>query len=248
LDTGAPGLVLNITYFRHYPTIADEERNGVTGEVSGAAQTIISHFSFEGRNFYKTPADLINLGHIEDIKGVRILGLIGMSFIRNTELIIDYEKSLLYIHFYNGKDKNSYKNEMLQNGNDYSIVPIEIIENKIVVYPTMAGRKMKFLIDTGAESNILDTRLPNKVFENVTITRRTSLAGTGNKKVEALYGDMKNMKIGKDDIGTLPVIITNLQNACITPMCCVDGMLGFDFLSLHKIGFNFAKQEMYIWK
>jgi hypothetical protein len=248
LDTGAPGLVLNITYFRHYPTQPVEERNGVTGAVAAAAQTTINHFSFEGRNFYKTPADLISLGHIEDNKRIRVLGLIGMSFFRNTELIIDYEKSLLYIHFYNGKDKNSYKNEMLKNSNEYSTVPIDIIENKIVVYPKMAGRKMKFIIDTGAESNILDTRLPNKIFENVSITRRTNIAGTGNKKVEALYGDMKNLKIGDDDIGTLPVVITNLENACISTMCCVDGMLGFDFLSLHKIGFNFAKQEMYIWK
>jgi hypothetical protein len=25
-------------------------------------------------------------------------------------------------------------------------------------------------------------------------------------------------------------------------------MLGFDFLSLHKIGFNFVTRKMYIWK
>jgi hypothetical protein len=29
---------------------------------------------------------------------------------------------------------------------------------------------------------------------------------------------------------------------------CLDGMLGFDFLSLHKIGFNFVNRKMYIWK
>ena len=48
LDTGAPGLVLNITYFRHYPTQVAEERSGVTGVLAAAAQTTINHFSFEG--------------------------------------------------------------------------------------------------------------------------------------------------------------------------------------------------------
>ena len=95
---------------------------------------------------------------------------------------------------------------------------------------------------------MLDTRLPNKVFEHVTISRRTSITGAGNKKIEALYGDIKNMKMGNQDLGSLPVMVTNLENACITNICCVDGMLGFDFLSLHKFGFNFAKHQMYIWK
>ena len=74
------------------------------------------------------------------------------------------------------------------------------------------------------------------------------LAGSGAQKVEALYGDMKNMKIGNLDIATLPVLVTNLEKMCFSYNQCLDGMLGFDFLSMHKIGFNFVTRKMYIWK
>ena len=112
----------------------------------------------------------------------------------------------------------------------------------------MAGKRLRFIIDTGAESNVLDSRLPNKIFDNVVISRRVLLSGSGDKKVDALYGDMKDMKIGNQNYSTFPVLITNLEKMCYSYDTCLDGMLGFDFLSLHKIGFNFVTNKMYIWK
>lgn len=247
LDTGAPGLVLNLTYFRNHGTVVHADgRGSVTGEISEALQTVVNSFSFGNETFFKQDADIISLGHIEDRKGIKILGLIGVSFFMRSEIIIDYEKSVIYLC--RAGTKTPSKNKMMADTTLYSTVPIDIIENKIVAYTKMGTRKLKFIIDTGAESNVLDSRLPNKVFENVTISRRTQIIGAGNKKIDALYGSLANMQIGNKAIGTLPVLITNLENACISTMCCVDGMLGFDFLSLHKIGFNFAKHEMYIWK
>jgi predicted aspartyl protease len=246
LDTGAPGLVLNLTYFRQYHTTHAEARGSVTGEVPDAQQTIISSFHFGNETFVNQSADLVSLGHIEDRKGVKILGLIGVSFFTKSELIIDYEKSLLYIS--KNKNKNAPKSYMLADTSTYTIVPIDLIENKIIAYTKMGNRKLKFIVDTGAESNVLDSRLPNKIFENVIINRRTQIVGAGQRKIDALYGQLQNMTIGNKGIGTLPVLITNLENACISSICCVDGLLGFDFLSMHKIGFNFARSEMYIWK
>jgi hypothetical protein len=66
--------------------------------------------------------------------------------------------------------------------------------------------------------------------------------------VEALYGDLKNAKMGKENISNFPVLITNLEKMCYSYNTCINGMLGFDFLSLHKIGFNFVTGKMYIWK
>jgi hypothetical protein len=49
-------------------------------------------------------------------------------------------------------------------------------------------------------------------------------------------------------IGNLPIVITNLEKTCFWLDGCADGVLGFDFLSLHKIGFNFVTRKMYLWK
>jgi hypothetical protein len=248
LDTGAPGLVLNITYFRHYRISNQVESGGVTGAVATALQTSIDSFHLGPLHYIHMDADLINLGHIENNKGVKIFGLLGMRLFERFEMIIDYKASVIYLHLIGKKEAAVYRSPQLHDSTAYNVIPIEIAEGKIIVYLYLKGKKLKFIIDSGAETNVLDSRLPDKVFEQVEITRRVTLDGSGAKKVEALCGDLKGLRIGNRDISSLPVLITNLSSMCDAYNNCIDGMLGFDFLSLHKIGFNFVTRKMYIWK
>ena len=249
LDTGAPGLILNLTYFRDYPATTDagEEQSGITGSVASVKKTQVGRFTFGCIKAEAVAADLVNLGHLENTKGIRILGLIGLAQLKQLELIIDYENSELHISRA-AKKTASEKNALLADTSAYSTVPIEIWNHKLVTRTMMAGKKLRLMIDSGAESNLLDSRLPDKIFDNVEILRRIQLAGTGEKKVEALYGNLNNLQIGSRNTGILPVIITNLEKTCLADNSCIDGILGFDFLSLHKIGFNFVTNKMYIWK
>lgn len=248
LDTGAPKLILNMTYFRKYLTEGTNiESGGITGSVA-AASTTIPGFSFGPIRYYRVETDLANLGHIESSKGIKILGLMGMQLFKKFEMIIDYEKSVIHLHLIGKKEAATYKNAMLNDSAAYHTLRIKIWEDKLLTFGEMAGKKLTFIIDTGAESNVLDSRLSEKIFQHVNITGRVLLAGTGNKKVEALYGDMKNMKLGNLQIASVPVLVTNLEKMCYAFDQCLDGMLGFDFLSLHKIGFNFVTGKMYIWK
>ncbi|HLG39737.1 MAG TPA: pepsin/retropepsin-like aspartic protease family protein [Chitinophagaceae bacterium] len=249
LDTGAPKLVLNMTYFRHYRSAdEDSEPGGVTGGAGYSSPAEIKNFSFGPIKYSRVNADRVNLGHIENARGVKILGLLGMQLFKRFEMIIDYEKSLIYLHLISKKETSSYKSEMLKDTSAYKTFNIDILEDKLITYGEMSGKKLTFIIDTGAESNILDSRLPDKIFENIAITRRMMLTGAGNRKVEALYGEMNNMKLGANEMGKLPVLVTNMEKMCFAYNQCIDGMLGFDFLSLHKIGFNFVNRKMYIWK
>lgn len=251
LDTGAPGLVLNITYFRDHPVLpsnSNEEQSGITGSVTAVQKTQVGNVRLGCINDGTFVADMLNLGHLENTKGVKILGLIGLSVLKQFELIIDYENNLLYLHRIGKQEAATYQSQMLKDTALYSTVPIEIWDNKIVTRTVIGGKKLRLIIDSGAESNLLDSRLPNKVFENVEILRRVQLNGAGAKKVEALYGNLNNLSIGNRNTGSLPVIITNLEKTCLADNSCIDGILGFDFLSLHKIGFNFVNNKMYIWK
>ena len=248
LDTGAPKLILNMTYFRHYLSTTEEiESGGITGAMV-ANPTMVETLSFGPIKYHRAEADRVNLGHIENSKGIKILGLLGMQLFKRFEMIIDYEKSLIYLHLIHKKEVSTYKSEMLNDTSSYRTFPINIMDDKLLTYGVIAGKKLTFIIDTGAESNVLDSRLPNKIFEQVSITRRIMLSGSGDQKVEALYGNMNNMKLGNFDLGILPVLVTNLERMCFSYDQCLDGMLGFDFLSLHKIGFNFVTRKMYIWK
>ncbi len=249
LDTGCPHLVLNLTYFRNYPSYDnDEERNGITGTDFTVKQTKVANFSLGDARYYQVPADLANLGNIENSKGVKILGLIGMSLLDKFEMIIDFEKNQIHLHRFNRKNSSSYRHELLKDETAYSTVPIRIMDNRIMLETVLGGKKIKLIVDSGAETNMLDSRLPDKVFESISITGRTLLTGVGNKKIEVLKGDLESLQIGDQSIKNLPVLITNLEKTCFAYGGCVDGILGFDFLSLKKIGFNFVTNKMYVWK
>ncbi len=250
LDSGCPSLVLNITYFRDYPRTsdADDDTKGITGAVANVEHTSIKDFKFGKKEEFNVLADLVNLGHIENAKGVKILGLIGMHFIDDCEMIIDYEKNLIYFHIIQKKEANTYKSKLLADTSKYNTIPFEVTDNRIIVKTQLGEKKLKLIIDCAAETNVLDSRLPNSVFDKLSVTGRVLLTGVGNKKIEALKGDLKDFKIGDKSINSLPFIVTNLEKTCFSYTGCVDGILGFDFLSLQKIGFNFVTHQMYLWK
>ena len=199
--------------------------------------------------YYKVEADLVNLGHIENSKGIKILGLLGMQLFKQFEMIIDYEKSVIYLHLISKKERTVYKSEMLKDTSTYTTVPIEIFEDKILTYMYLAGKKLRFIIDTGAESNVLDSRLSNKIFSHFVISRRVLLNGSGAKKSGSIVWGYERYENRKSKFQLISRSHPQtLEKMCYSYDTCLDGMLGFDFLSLHKIGFNFAINKMYIWK
>ena len=250
LDTGSPYLVLNVVYFRNYPVtpLSHEDQTSVSGTSAAVEQTSVKHFSFGSLNYYWEKAGLIDLGHIENSKGVKILGLIGLRQIQQCEIIIDYNASLIYIHRIGRKEARTYRSEQLKNNAAYSTIPISIEDQKVIAKTEMEGKKLQFIVDSGAETNILDSRLSEKIFEHVDITGRLNIRGTGNSIVEALQGNLKGMTLGTEKIGSMPVLITNLEKTCFSVNSCISGVLGLEFLPLQKIGFNFVTRKMYLWK
>lgn len=68
LDSGAPSLVLNPTYFRDYPTtlVADFEQTDITGRTAPLRKTIVPRFFLSSLTCNLLHADLANLGNIEN--------------------------------------------------------------------------------------------------------------------------------------------------------------------------------------
>jgi hypothetical protein len=248
LDTGASGLVLNITYFRDYPVGAsDEERTNVSGTNSFASVTTIGTLSLGDFKYHRLAADLENLGNIENAKGIKILGLLGVALFGQCEMIIDFENSQVHLTKIKKREAQTYKHELLKDTAAYRTFPIEISNNRILINTEVAGKKLKLVIDCAAESSMLDSRLPDKVFQEMSVVGKVKLVGPGNKKIDALLGNITNMTMGNYAMGNMLVTVSNLEKTCFSDGTC-DGVLGFNFLSMHKIGFNFVTRKFYIWK
>jgi predicted aspartyl protease len=242
LDTGASGLVLNKTYFRNSRAIDDEEGGGVTGSTAAVERINVKRLMVGELMYANIPADVTPLGHLENRRGVKILGLFGMSLLKNLELVIDIRNNELQLY---KLDKNGNR-----LGTPSPVVKFDVtrkiveFHNVIFVKASIGGKMLDFCLDTGAESNVLGTDAPKNALSKVTITGRSSLRGVGEDRGEVLFGTMDDFLIGSLQMRPMETIILSLAAMSQKYGYPIDGMLGYDFFAKGKIYINLVKKEM----
>lgn len=243
-DTGAMGLVLNKTYFRNHLVIDDHNSNGINGAISSVSNITIENVDISELKYKNIKADLIDLGHIENRRGVKVLGLFGFSMIKGFEILIDINHNQLKLF------KIDKKGDRLNNTNNKFradlIQPIETSNNVLFLKATIGGKRLTFCLDTGSETNVISSRSSNQVLNTINITRRSSLQGSGSKKSDVLYGNMSNFILGNQSFTEMETIITSLDALCDAYGVKIDGVLGYNFLSKGVICINLGKKQLSI--
>lgn len=244
LDTGAPFLVLNKSWFRGYGTAAMVQAGGITGGASEVMTTMVGQVQLGNVSYLRVEADVIELGHIEKSRGVPIFGLLGLNLFKSFEVFIDYDKQQLKLYRLDKKGKKLapfFKKPLGQ-------MPFYLYNNTILMDGTLNSIPMRFCLDTGAEVNVLHNRLPKKAMEAVQINSRSVLSGTSNRKIEVLRGNMERIHVGKFHCPMMPTLITHLGNMSRAYNLRIDGMLGYDFLSFAPVSINFVTKEITFWE
>jgi predicted aspartyl protease len=240
-DTGSSELVLNSTYFRKLFRI-EEESGGITGSSGAVERTIVKNIQIPGLNFRNITANVSNLGHLENRRGIKILGLIGLSLFRNMEIIIDFDRNELYL-FSLDKAGNristkdpGYKPDLVQK--------IEVFNNVLFVKVNIAGKILSFCLDTGAESNVINSHAPKDVLRSITILQRKNLMGVSKKESEVLLCSVNNLSLGNKPMPGMNAIVADLHELSAYYGYQIDGMLGFDFFIKGKVIINMKKKEL----
>jgi predicted aspartyl protease len=243
-DTGAPGLVLNATYFRDNKKTYDTQGKGVTGQEITRHTKRVENFEFSGIEYKKITADVIDLGHIENSKGIKILGLIGTKFLRNHEAVIDIKDLSLQLLPVDKKG-NLLVDELKNTSFDFEY-PIKLVNNVIISNIPIGGKNVCFCIDTGAEQNVMDPQNPNEVMRTISVTSRRTLSGASSEKIEVLFGQMQGFEIMGCTFDNMPVVITDLAAMRAGFGINIRGMLGFPFLEQGITHINVNKKVMSI--
>lgn len=242
LDTGSEELVLNKTYFRNYATTISREAGGITGTAGKVEKTRISRLQFSGITVNGIMTDIAPLGHLENRRGVKILGLLGMAILKDYEIVLNAAGNELQIY---RTDRNG--NRLTANSPVMKFDQIQKLErhgNIMFMTANIAGRPFYFCLDTGAESNVINLTGSKKVMNSVTITRRSSLRGVGSGEKEVLYGILNDFAVGNRKIGPMETILTDLSSMSDFYGTQIDGMLGFDFFIKGTFSFNLVKKEI----
>jgi predicted aspartyl protease len=242
LDTGASGLVLNKTYFRNAIVVEDEEGGGVTGSTAVVARIHVKRMIISELSYTNLSADVTPLGHLENRRGVKILGLFGMSLLKNLEMVIDVRNNELQVF---SLDKNGNRLGSPAPVVKYDIIQkIEVYRNVLFVKAIIGGKVLDFCLDTGAESNVLSIDANKNVLGTVTITRRSGLNGVGENRGDVLYGTLNEFSMGNRQLIPMETIVCSLVAMSQKYGFPIDGMLGYDFFAKGKIYINLVKKEM----
>lgn len=248
LDTGASGLVLNKTYFRNSIEVEGEEGSGVTGTTGAVTRMYVKKLQASELVFNGISADVAPLGHLENRRGIKIIGLLGMSLLRDYEMVIDLRNSELQLY---RLDKQGNRPGSTWPVTRFDITQkIELFRNIMFVKASVGGKVLDFCLDTGAESNIIRIDAPKQVTSTVKITRRSTLSGAGTSRIEVLYGSMSDFKLGSHALHPMETILCSMSALASKYNYPVDGMLGYDFFCKGKIYINLVRKEMGIclWK
>ena len=196
---------------------------------------------FGDLTYQRMRADVANLGHIENKRGVKILGLVGFGMMKNVEIVLDASQSELRLYKVDkeGKRTNS-KSAGIKS--DYTQT-IEGNGNILFLKGMIAGKNLNFCFDTGAETNAINCDANKTVLSTLTITRRIELKGAGNAKSEVLFGRMNDFTMGGKKISDMETIVTNLRSLHEAYNTTIDGMLGYNFLEQGVITINFVKRQ-----
>jgi predicted aspartyl protease len=242
-DTGASGLVLNKTYFRDYAIMERLQPNGITGSVGSVEKVTVDNISLFGLQFKRIIADMTNLGHIENRRGGKILGLFGFSLIKDFEIVFKPSQNQLQLFRVNKEG-----NRLCSSGEflfDYRC-KFEVNNSILFLRTIFHGKSLRFCLDTGAETNVIDRHAPKNLINSISITRRTTLHGVGSTTSEVLFGTMSDFQLGDIKFSNMETIITNLDALSEAYDTKIDGMLGYSFLSKGIICINFVKREFSI--
>lgn len=245
LDTGAPFLVLNKSWFRKYGTTAVAQAGGITGGISEVMTTMVREVQLGEITYNQVEADVIELNHLENSRGVPIFGLLGLNLFKSFEMRIDYDKQQIRLFRLDKKGRRiagPASEKVLEE------IPFYLSNNTLLIDGELSAVPMRFCLDSGAEVNVLHNRLPKKAMSGVIINSRSILTGTGNRKIEVLRGTMTGTSLHKFKVPPMPVLITHLGNMSRAYNLRIDGMLGYDFLSIAPVSINFVTNKITFWE
>lgn len=248
IDTGAPGLVLNNTYFRKYWISSDFIASNAASTSSGPVRnTWVNELELKELRLEQLKARLTELGHIENQTNTRILGLLGVSILKSFTVTIDLQQNVLILQRTDKAGQSKHELENLKGKTPHNKSVFKLVNNSILLPAHIAGKKLLFCLDTGAETNVISSTAPQKALATFRVARRSVLLGTGGASVEVLAGKLEKITIGSVAYYNMNTIVSNLEGLGQAYGESIHGMIGFDLLTKGIISINFVKKELSIY-
>lgn len=234
-DSGAKRSILNSDYLTDLKTKQGSANiGGVNAQTtSGIATADSINLNVSGITTENATFITRSLKHLESNGAeMPIAGLIGMDMFGGYDIIYDYDTRKLTLI-------DSHAQIRLQ-GNPILTVPYSQFASDYLpcIKVNMGGKEVELGIDCGAGANLIQEKaLPDGVnFETSTLT------GISGNTTEQKLGDI-DFTIGDVSFAKQPFVVGDISHLNLG----IDGLLGYPFLSSHKMMFKNSTRELIIF-
>lgn len=236
LDTGAPLMIVNA------PTshTGNVEAKGIS-EAFLVNEVKIESFEWAGIKEAELDAIAMDISHLERATNRTLLGLIGYDMLKDFEILIDYKNHI--IRFLNPK-----KNDLHHHSRPICTVPF-IIENHLPIIKVKVGKKkMYFGLDTGAEVNLIDLSIKDKINPSLLSPLKIEEIQGVDKVVHEVFATyLSSTEVKNLSFENMKFLFTDISHLRDNSTFQLDGLLGFPFFSQRKCSINYKKRKIYFW-
>jgi hypothetical protein len=246
-DTGAPALILNRKYFegkafsgQYQPTAF-----GLNGEVKQVWTKEVK-LELGARTWKKVYATLYNLEYLEESKGIVILGLIGSLLFRNSELEVDFKNKRLVIYSLNELEEKT--DDFVRRSLPDVTIPFRQKGHMPCIKAYVKGLPLQLGIDSGAGIALIMNEKHAELSPFADQEDLIRIRGLGQNTLQTYSYQLQSLSVSNLLYNRIRIAFVDLgrvNDQLAGPD--LDGILGLDVLSRHRMAFNFRKKEIYIW-
>lgn len=234
LDTGAPRLLLNRRATAAKGLAATGL--GAGGEVRYCRQRVQS-LEFAGRRHGRTWALALDLSAMEARTGRTIDGFIGYEQLWNRELRIDYAERVFRVLASKRRPRH------LGRAPDYEL-PLDFVDHLPVVTLRVGKRKLRFILDTGAGTNLLDRRYSGLTKATDRQMNVQGLDGNDAVLPIVLLAGVRQLPLTTQQRTFVAADLSHLQSPGEPPLA---GLLGSAFLARYCVGIDYRRAKVHLW-
>lgn len=249
IDTGSEALILNSVYFK--PTRKHRQegqlKSGVHSDIENVKEKYLDFLSIKDLSLEKLNADVVDLSHIEKVKKIELLGIIGYSILKDFEIFIDMHLNQITL---TKTDKNGeHLSKKVYAETIHDSIDIKLKKHTIIINALVGNKKVRFGLDTAAEYNQLNKDLDSEILNYFYPSNKLNLIGASGQEMKVLAGKLYRVKLN-DSIyfGPMKTVLTNLKKMNSAFKTNLDGILGFEFFAQKRTIINYKKRKLYFIK
>lgn len=249
IDTGSEALILNSVHFQPTRKYRDDgkSKSGVHDDIENVKEKYLDELSIKTLSLENIDADVIDLSHIEKVKRIELLGIIGYSILKDFEVFIDMHLNQITL---TKTDKyGDHLSDKVYAETIHDSIDFKLKQHTIIIDALVGDKDVIFGLDTAAEYNQLNKDIDSEILEYFYPSKELKLSGASGKKRKVLAGKLYRVSLNDSIyLGPMKTVLTDLKNMKSAFGTKLDGILGFEFFAQKRTIINYKKRKLYFIK